>query len=176
MIEFKLDGMEAIPKIYAAVPGELEPHEIDDFVAFVLTGGEVDPNDLRDRVTRAHYIAFLREKGCLLGVGGLKQPSENHRNEVSVGSKTKIIAQDFPFELGWVFILPSARGRKLSFPLCQPLVTAAKGRGIFATSRVDNGSMYATLGKLGFIRTGVEWPSKQNNGNLALFVKHGGTN
>ncbi len=160
-----------MPKICAAEPSEFQPREIDDFVAFVLAGGEVLPDGLRGRVTRAHSIAFLREGECLLGVGGLKQPSENHRNEVANGAKTELSPKDYPFELGWVFILPSARGRKLSFPLCEPLVTAANGKGVFATSRVNKEGMHITLGKLGFVRTGAEWPSTQNDGNLALFLK-----
>ena len=161
-----------MPKVCAAEPGEFEPEEIDDFVAFVLAGGEVIPQGLRERVTNSVQIAFLREGGCLLGVGGLKRPSANHREEVEAGATTQLDEEAFPYELGWVFILPSARNRKLSFPLCQPLVTASKGRGIFATSRVNNGGMHNVLGKLGFSRIGSEWPSNQNNGNLALFIKH----
>jgi hypothetical protein len=70
-----------------------------------------------------------------------------------------------------VFILPSARERKLSFPLCQPLITAARSLGVFATSRTTLDGMHRTLEKLGFRRTGTEWSSKENEGELALFVR-----
>lgn len=143
-------------------------------MAFVLAGGEVTPDGLRGRVMQAPQIAFLRERECLLGVGGLKTPSENHRREVERDSKMALNAGEFPFELGWVFILPSARDRKLSPPLCRPLVAASKGSGIFATSRTNKGSMHRTLEKLDFARAGSEWPSKENDGNLALFLKHAG--
>jgi hypothetical protein len=120
----------------------------------------------------APHIAFLREKDCLRGVGGLKRPSDGHRREIELGSKTTLNAENVPFELGWAFILPSARNRKLSFPLCRALVSAAIERGIFATSRSNNLGMHRTLEKLGFSRIGSEWPSQQNVGNLALFLKN----
>jgi hypothetical protein len=161
-----------VPTVCASEPSAFTLEEIDDFVALVLAGGEVNPNGLKGRVMRAPHIAFLRENHCLLGVGGLKKPSDNHRNDVELGSKTNLSAETVPFELGWVFILPSARNRKLSFPLCRALVSAANGKGIFATSRSNNGGMHRTLEKLGFIRVGSEWPSLQNDGTLALFLKN----
>ena len=161
-----------MPKVCAGEPDAFAPEEIDDFVALVLAGGEVDPNGLKGRVMSAPQIAFLRENDCLQGVGGLKKPSDNHRREVELGSKTTLNAESVPFELGWVFILPSARNRKLSFPLCRALVSAANGKGIFATSRSNNLGMHSTLEKLGFSRVGSEWPSQQNDGNLVLFLKN----
>ena len=163
---------DSLPIVNANEPSSFCEVEIDDFVALVLAGGEVAAEGLRNRVLNAVQIAFLRENKCLLGVAGLKRPSANHRRDVARGSKTALDAEALPFELGWVFILPSARNRKLSFPLCRPLVEAALGKGIFATSRSDNAGMHSTLGKLGFVRVGSEWPSKQNNGNLVLFLKH----
>jgi hypothetical protein len=38
---------EAVPKICAGEPDAFSPEEIDDFVALVLAGGEVNPNGLR---------------------------------------------------------------------------------------------------------------------------------
>jgi len=107
----------------------------------------------------------------LVGVAGLKFPSENHRNEVSSGASIKLSEKFFPLELGWVFVLPSARGGK-SYLLCEPLVAAATGAGVFATSRAGNKPMHSTLGKLGFVRQGDDWPSGQNQDNLWLFVKN----
>ena len=90
---------------------------------------------------------------------------------MSSGASVNLSEQDFPMELGWVFVLPSARGGK-SYPLCAPLIEAAKGKGVFATSRAGNKPMHVTLGKLGFSRVGEQWPSGQNPDNLWLFVKN----
>lgn len=160
-----------MPKFCSADPKEFDSKEIDDFVAFVLAGGEVLANGLRDLVLQASQISFVREGDCLLGVAGLKIPRESYRRRIEKASKTPISAEDFQFELSWVFISPSAQDQKLSFPLCQPLVTAAKDNGIFSTSRTTNEPMHRTLKRLGFNRTGKEWPSKENDGKLALFLR-----
>lgn len=162
----------SVPKVCAASPKEFEPREIDDFVAFVLAGGEVAAAGLRDRVMKARCIAYLRDDNCLLGVAGLKSPEPGYRARVQRASHTKLSESEFPFELGWVFILPSARDRKQSFPLCQPLVAAAKGAGIFATSRTTLKGMHRTLQRLVFVSVGSEWPSKESDGNLMLFLRH----
>jgi hypothetical protein len=154
--------------VLARSPNSFSAEEIDDFVAFVLAGCEVTSLDLRQRVTDAQCIAFLRVGQCLTGVAGLKQPKSAYRSRVQKGAKFSLSQVAFPFELGWVFILPSARGGKLSLPLCQPHVAAAGVAGIFATSRADNMGMHAALRKLGFECVGAEWASTQSEGNLVL--------
>lgn len=160
------------PLAVAGRPASFTEMEIDDFVAFVVAGGEVIPRGLRERVLAAEQLAFVRESSCLLGVGGLKRPSENHRNEVGIGSGIPISALEFPFELGWVFVLPSARCRKFSFTLCQPLVAAAQGAGVFATSQSTRYAMHSTLAKFGFSQYGTSWPSMRDDGRLLLFLRH----
>lgn len=159
------------PHVTVKTPNECTASELDDFVAFVLAGGEVTPIGLQARVKDAHSLAFLRIGDCLIGVAGLKYPSENHRREVSRGANFNLSEQDFPLELGWVFILPSARGGR-SYPLCSTLTAAAKGAGIFATSRAGNKPMHVVFEKVSFSRQGGEWRSGHNPDNLWLFVKH----
>lgn len=161
-----------VPKICVGEPASFAETELDDFTAFVLAGGEVTATGLRGRVARAAHIAFARENECLLGVAGLKKPDQSYRSRVEKSAKTKLPAQTLPLELGWIFVLPSARGRKLSAALCRSLVAQAEGSGIFATSRIDNTPMHRTLEKLSFKRVGQKWPSKENNAKLALFIRN----
>ena len=161
----------AAPQVVARSPGDFGAPEIDDLVAFVLAGGEVSPRGLRDRIMKAHCLAFMRRDGCLLGVAALKRPESSYRARVVKSAGVPLPRESFEFELGWVFILPSARGAKLSFPLCEPVVRIADGAGVFATSRATNAGMHATLQKLGFSRRGSEWASKQVNDRLQLFAK-----
>jgi GNAT superfamily N-acetyltransferase len=160
-----------VPKVCVGEPASFTATELDDFTAFVLAGGEVAANGLRERVAKAAHIAFARENECLLGVAGLKKPAQGYRGRIERGADTKLPAETLPLELGWVYILPSARGRKLSAALCRPLVALAEGKGIFATSRTDNAPMHRTLEKLGFKRIGQEWPSKNDDAKLALFIR-----
>ena len=50
----------------------MHPFQLEDFVSFVLAGGEVMPAGLSGRVRRAHSLAFLRSGDRLIGVAGLK--------------------------------------------------------------------------------------------------------
>lgn len=153
-------------------PAACSDAEIADFVSFVSAGGEVTLHGLEERIRSAERIVFLLESGCLLGTAGLKNPSNNHRNEVASLSHVPLSTQEFPFELGWVFILPSARGRHLSLPLCQPLVEFAADQGIFATSKTANVSMHRTLSKLGFFPAGAAYQSSFGNYQLQVFLRH----
>lgn len=145
--------------------------EIEDFLAYVRSGGEVALDGLPKRVREAHSLAFLRREDCLIGVAGLKFPEMSYRKKVEIGAGMPLPSKSFPLELGWVFVLPSAHGGK-SYPLCAPLVEACGGKGIFATSRSGNDRMHSTLRKLGFARAGGEWPSGQNPEKLWLYIKH----
>lgn len=153
------------------VPKDCSEVEIADFVSLVLAGGEVTAHGLGDRVLRAECISYLRYKSCLVGVAGLKRPSQNHRSEVSRWSGLTLPEVSYPFELGWVFILPSARGKKLSLPLCTPLVEIAGSHGLFATSKTDNRGMHMTLQKLGFVSAGASYKSAHGDHRLQLFVR-----
>lgn len=155
--------------VRAKLPKECSPQELAEFEALVVEGGEVDPEGLDGRVRRAAALAFLIDEGAILGVAGLKEPGAGYRAKVAKGSQTNVPADRYPFELGWVFVRPGIRGGK-SRMLCDALLSGAHGRGMFATSRVDNPWMHATLEAKGFKRTGDEWPSGQNPANLALFL------
>ena len=159
-------------QIVAKAPAEFSDVEIADFVALVVAGGEVTPHGLEGRVRSAERIAFLRGNGCLLGVAGLKHPSQNHRDEVAALSGVPFPSKEFPFELGWIFIIPSARGCQLSLPLCRSLIEAVVTQGVFATSRTENGAMHRTLSKLGFLPVGAAYKSPWGNHQLQSFLRY----
>jgi len=158
-------------EVILKIPKECSEVEIADFVSLVLAGGQVIARGLEDRVRRAECISFLRYRSCFVGVAGLKRPSQNHRSDVSRWSGFALPEESYPFELGWVFILPSARGQKLSLPLCAPLVKSACSHGMFATSKTDNRGMHNTLETLGFVSAGAPYQSPHGDYSLQLFVR-----
>ena len=163
-------------EVLLKIPKECSEVEIADYVSLVLAGGEVIARGLEDRVRRAECISFLRFESCFVGVAGLKRPSPNHRSEVSRWSGFALPEESYPFELGWVFILPSARGKKLSLPLCAPLVETGGSHGIFATSKTDNYGMHITLQKLDFVSEGAAYKSPHGDHRLQLFVRRNPSN
>lgn len=154
-------------------PESCSTTELDAFFALVQAGAEVAANGLRSRIAQAERLAFLRTSDDLAGVAGLKRPMASYRRRVERSANVLLPESDCPFELGWVFISPNFRQMRLSFPLCKAAVDAAGSAGLYATSTCTNVGMHATLGKLGFTRAGSDWPSRQSEDALLLFVKRG---
>jgi GNAT superfamily N-acetyltransferase len=158
-------------QIVARHPNDCSPSELHDFMALVLAGGEVSKEGLEDRVRSAASLVFLGLGCCLSGVAALKSPEPHYRKEVSRKSGFELTEADFPYELGWVFVMPHARGRGFSADLTRMALSCALEVGVFATSRVDNAAMHATLAKSRFVQVGLTWPSTRGDYNLKLFMR-----
>jgi hypothetical protein len=159
--------------VTAKSPKECSGAELAELEKLVLEGGEVDPEGLSGRIERAVALAMLTTEDGLMGVAGLKKPGAAYRAKVAKGSGATLSADQYPLELGWVHVREGVRGGK-SKMLCEALIPHADRRGMFATSRVNNPWMHATLEAKGFKRTGSESPSGQNPAKLALFIREPG--
>ena len=158
--------------VVAREPSDCHDTEIGDFMAFVLAGGEVKPKGLEGRIRSAISLVFLTVGCCLCGVAALKRPEASYRKRVSSSSTIALPEQKFSYELGWVFIMPSARGRRFSVDLTRAALASAGNKGVFSTSRTDNPSMHATLHKFQFVSVGKSWASDRGDHNLQLFLRH----
>lgn len=153
-------------------PVECTNVEIGAFIAFVRAGGEVSIQGLPERIRGAAALAFAYVDGLVVGVAALKQPQPSYRRRVSTESGAALSAQEFPFELGWVYVSPESRGKGLSFLLSQAALAESKGAGVFATSRTDNIAMHRSLAKLGFVASGNPFLSGRGKHSLQAFARH----
>lgn len=153
-------------------PSACDEKTLADFRALVLAGGEVTSTGLEDRVRSAVRLIFLKVCGCLCGVAALKRPEENYRKKISAQSGIPLPEAEYRFELGWVFVMPSARGRGFSVDLTREALSAAGAAGVFATSRSDNIAMHRALAKFGFEPVGEPYPSDRGDYQLQLFLLH----
>ena len=151
-------------------PADCTHTELEDFISLALAGDEVDPNGIEARVRRAFRLTFLHEKLCLVGIAALKRPHVIYRNYITSSTDTPLSSITYPYELGWVYILPSARGKKYSRLVAQAAIENAAGHGIFATCRAENESMHRTLNRLGFLMAGNTFDSRRGKYNLILFL------
>jgi hypothetical protein len=165
------NDMNGLVQVLVREPRECTANELDDFKALVLAGGEVIQEGLEGRIRSAVRLVFLSVGCCLRGIAALKRPLQSYRNGVAAESGVPLSEKDYPFELGWVFLMPSARGRKFSLDLTLAALTAADGCGAFATSRTDNIGMHATLARCGFLTAGKPYASGRGNHQLQLFVR-----
>jgi GNAT superfamily N-acetyltransferase len=158
-------------EVTAARPAEFTPAERAAFMHLVREGGEVNPDTLPGLVVRAEALALARKDGVLVGVSAVKRPYPTHRRNVFKAAKADLLPDEFAFELGWVFVLPNARGLGFSGRLVAVLMPYVEAAHAYATSRADNASMHATLKRFGFKGVGETYPSKQNDTPIQLFVR-----
>jgi len=159
-------------QVVARKPGDCHDTEIGDFMALVLAGGEVKPKGLEGRIRSAVSLVFLTVGCCLCGVAALKRPEASYRKRVSSNSTIALPERQFPYELGWVFVMPSARGRRFSVDLTRIALASAGTDGVFSTSRTANAGMHATLAKFQFVSVGKPWASDRCDHKLQLFLRH----
>src|SRR6266536_5897073 len=159
--------------LVAQPPQAFAELEIQDLIATVRAGGEVGGAILEENVRNAKCLVIVREASLLVGVAALKIPKAGYRRDIKTKAAATIGVEEFPFELGYVFVLPSARRQHLGLRLCRAALDPADGKGVFATARTDNVGMNAILSKLGFSRTGRSYGSERGAYQLQLFVRKG---
>ncbi|WP_132466226.1 GNAT family N-acetyltransferase [Rhodovulum marinum] len=151
-------------------PKQCSSETLDAFCELVRAGGEVQPAGLSARVERAAFLAFAHEPEGLVGVAALKNPYQDYRAGVfkKAGSAR---AEDYPYELGWVYVVPAARGRSVSALLVQALFEHGAA-GVYATSRTLNTAMHRTLSRANFKVSGRPYFSAEHPGEeIALFLR-----
>lgn len=161
-----------MPELIVNSPGDCSNVEIGAFIAFVRAGSEVSIRGLVEHIRGAAALVFARVDGLLVGVAALKHPQASYRRRVSSESGAQLAAADFPFELGWVYVLPEARENGFSLLLSRAALAESKGAGVFATSRTDNIAMHSTLAKVGFVATGNAFVSRRGKHSLQVFIRN----
>lgn len=163
--------------VAARAGSEFSSAEHQNFIDFVLLGGEVPEATLRRNVPVAPRLVFLREGGQLHGVAALKTPIGTYRAAIRQKAGINVDSDEYPFELGYVFVDPRTRGRGYAKVLVDAALGASDGSGVFATSREDNVAMHRTLLGNGFTRAGEPYQSREaQQRRLQLFLRAGKSN
>ena len=152
-------------------PKDCHELALGEFRSMVLRGGEVNPVTLERLIRRATVLGFVRAGADLVGVGAIKTPNESHRAKVFSKAESGADPLAFGHELGWIYLMPAARGRRLVGPLAHALLTELRGAAVYATTRVDNAPMWASLRKLGFLAEGEPYPSSLGEVQIQLFFR-----
>ena len=115
-------------------------------------------------------VAHQLDETDYFAVGAVKRPNTDYRAGVFAKADVKQEPAQFEFELGWVYVHPSARGRGLASALVGVLVPTLHGARAYATSRVNNERMHASLKRFGFKPVGIPYPSQLNEPEIQLFL------
>lgn len=151
-------------------PAELTDADRASFIELVRAGGEVGGQLLEKNIANAQALVFLRQEGQIRGIAALKRPLPSYRKRIGKSANAGLSDADFPYELGYIFIVPEARGQKLSGPLVAKALEIASGSGVFATARIDNHAMRAALLKAGFGPAGRPYRGRSSR-ILQIFIK-----
>lgn len=115
-------------------PAECSAKEIDDFEKMVLAGGEINVAGIRNRISDAELLAFYYCKEILVGVCAIKRPSGVYIKKVFNKAGVKELAGQCEYELGWAYVLPDCRHRKIITEIMTKLLEM-RGNNIYATTR-----------------------------------------
>lgn len=163
--EVQLNGITQLKEPAACTAGECR-----DFARLVRQGFEGSDDGLTDRIEKAHLLAFHYVTGeRLAAVAALKAPGERYRSDVFEKAGVAASSGDYQFELGWVYVVPSHRGKQVAEGLCRQLLSCVPTSRVFATTRISNAFMIKILLSLGFERAGK--PYLRRNDKLIVFLR-----
>jgi len=153
-------------------PQDCTEAEISKFAELVQLGGEVKREGFKDLIRSAKSLIWLQIDGKTAGVAGLKHPRKQYRQRVFANAKAEFPSDQYPFELGWVYVDESYRGKKYSRHLIENALKSASGKSVYATSRTDQAAMHRTLKRYEFQKEGKPWTSGRDPEiELLLFVR-----
>lgn len=157
-------------ELVVGLPGVFTGGERMRFHELVANAGEVAGAALTANIENARVLVMLKHEGVVHGVAALKRPQESYRKKVMQQAAVALPASDFPYEFGYVYIEPNLQGRGLSHRLVSEALAHSDGAAVFATVRIDNAAMRATLSKAGFTALGQSY-SGLNNRRLGLLLR-----
>lgn len=162
--------MSVVIKIDAFAPRDLSDDQRTVFVRLVEEGEEVDNAALATNIDNARILIFGIVEGDVKGIAALKRPQASYREKIREKAGVEVGERHYAYELGYVVLMPEARGRKVSHRLVAEALMHADGRPIFATARADNAPMLAALAKAGFAQVGREYRGRKNQ-KIRLLVR-----
>lgn len=151
-------------------PAACSKGELREFARLVREGFRGSDEGLPDRIERARLLAFCyATDDWLVAIAGLKSPNSTHRRDVFAKASVSASASAYSVELGWVYVVPTHRRKRIAQSLCRSLLAFAPGSGIYATTRPDNVPMIRILLALGFERVGRPFPRRDEE--LVVFLR-----
>jgi GNAT superfamily N-acetyltransferase len=157
--------------VLSQMPKALAQAELTEIQRLVIAGGEVNPHTLPTLMSRAFALAYATSARRIVAVGGLKCPHSSYRASVFRKASAQLDPSQFPFELGWIYVTPSVRGQGIADAIVTSLVQRLGGAAAYATSRVDNARMHASLIRASFAPHGEAYSSQLGSVPLQLFVR-----
>jgi ribosomal protein S18 acetylase RimI-like enzyme len=155
---------------HLATPDACTEQERRELARLVRQGFDAVVETLDGRIRAARCLAFrYAADGTLAAIAALKAPDEAHRAAIFAKAEAPVSHMAYELDLGWVFVLPAHRGKRIAPDLCRRLLARVPAAGVFATTRTNNDPMIGILRTLGFTRVGKPYPRRDEQ--LVLFLR-----
>jgi predicted GNAT family N-acyltransferase len=153
-----------------AAPRDCSANDLAAFAEHVKTEGEVEGAGLAELIQCAERLVFLRAGETLIGTAGVKNPRASHRSYIARNAGVDLDASKFPLEIGWIVVGNAIRGQHHSRTLTQAALEVVGDRGVFATTRSNNGAMLHVLPGYKFEDVGG-YQSERGDYQIRVFVR-----
>lgn len=149
-------------------PSECTEEELKSFEDLVLSGEQVDPNGLQNRIKNCSLLGFYySDDKELIGISAIKEKEKASVERIK--SKAKITDKEIPtIELGYSVTKIEFRGNGINKELNDALLKDVQDKKIYATT--DNDTMRKYLISKGFRKKGESFQGTYNE-NLDYFEK-----
>lgn len=148
--------------------------ELRGFERLVRRGFRGSDETLPGRIRAARLLGLCDlQEDSPAAIAALKAPTASYREDVFRKASSRVLSTGYGLELGWVYVVPEHRGRRIARSLCSELLACVAGCPVFATTRPDNAPMIRILLALGFRRSGRPFPHPRRLEEIALYVLAG---
>ncbi|WDF79046.1 hypothetical protein PQ469_03375 [Mucilaginibacter sp. KACC 22773] len=148
-------------------PAECSKEQLAAFYELVLSGKQVDPEGLEDRIARADTLAFFYIGGQVAGVASVKNQKRSYITGIFLKAKVPGMAESYRYEIGYAVTHQDFRRLGISTKLVTALQAGKPGVKLYATTKNDD--MRDLLVKSGFTQAGSSYKNAKDE-NLSLFV------
>lgn len=141
--------------------------ELDTFKKIVLQADQVKAETFDKLIAKNPQLLFYPNTIEPESVAALKIPNPEYKKKIFQQAQSKHDPNDFEYEMGWLVCLKPGEGigQKVASFL------AEKTDQIYASTRSDNQKMIHILEKIGFKKSGKDYPSERGGYELSLYIK-----
>jgi len=147
-------------KIFVKRPEDCSKEELDKFHDLLLSGGQVLPDGLRERIRQCKFLGLCYINNEIVGVSAIKQPDELKTKRIL--KKAKIEKTNIPkLELGYSVTTEEFRRQGINQSMNNRLLDKLESNAnIYATT--NNDTMRKYLSSRGFKKLGDSFEGREN--------------
>ena len=152
-------------------PAQIPTDQLRDIVQLISEGGEVDNKTLWAKLNNAIMIGYAAADDVIVATGALKKPHDSISDNAFVKAGADAKYEDYPYELGYLFVKESHRGAFIASRIGNTLCKMYSHANIYSTLRSDNRVARLLIERAGFTQSGTSFMSRNGKDMLMLYIR-----